>query len=60
MNAPRRHPLAKADIEREARWYDGQKPGLGTDFVDEVKRVPKLLSKHPPPAIRHSPLATDH
>ena len=34
MNAPRRHPLAKADIEREARWYDAQQPGLGTDFVD--------------------------
>jgi len=47
MNAPRRHPLAKADIEREARWYDRQKPGLGTDFVDEVKRVIAVVAEQP-------------
>jgi plasmid stabilization system protein ParE len=47
MNAPRRHPLAKADIEREARWYDAQKPGLGTDFVDEVKRVIAVVAEQP-------------
>jgi plasmid stabilization system protein ParE len=47
MNAPRRHPLAKADIEREARWYDAQKSGLGADFVDEVKRVVGTIAEQP-------------
>jgi len=47
MNAPRRHPLAQADIERAARWYDAQKPGLGTDFVDEVKRVIGVIAEQP-------------
>ena len=47
MNAPRRHPLAKADLEREARWYDAQKPGLGANFVDEVKRVIGLVAENP-------------
>ena len=47
MNAPRRHPLAKADIEREARWYDAHQPGLGDDFVDEVKRVIGLIAENP-------------
>lgn len=43
MSAPRRHPLAKADIERESRWYNRQKPGLGDEFVDEVKRVVQVI-----------------
>lgn len=47
MNAPRRHPLAKADIEHEARWYDAQKPGLGTDFLDEVKRIIGVIAEQP-------------
>ncbi len=47
MNAPRRHPLAKADIERAARWYDAHRPGLGDDFVDEVKRVIGLIAENP-------------
>lgn len=51
MNAPRRHPLAEADIEREARWYDDRQPGLGTAFVDEVKRVIGVLARAP---LRHA------
>ena len=51
MNAPGRHPLARADIEREARWYDARQPGLGTDFVDEVKRVIGVIAQNP---LRHS------
>ena len=47
MNAPRRHPLAKADIEREARWYDAQKPGLGDEFVDEVNHVVRVIGEQP-------------
>lgn len=47
MNAPRRHPLAKADIEREARWYEAQQPGLGAGFVDEVQRVIGVIAGNP-------------
>lgn len=47
MNAPKRHPLAKADIERQARWYDARKPGLGDDFVDEVSRVVRIIAGQP-------------
>lgn len=47
MSAPRRHPLAKADIEREARWYDERNPGLGDDFVDEVNRVVRVIGERP-------------
>jgi plasmid stabilization system protein ParE len=47
MNAPKRHPLARADIEYSARRYDAQKPGLGADFVDEVKRVIAVIAENP-------------
>jgi len=47
MSAPRRHPLARADIEQSARWYEDQKPGLGDEFVDEVNRVVNLIAEHP-------------
>ena len=47
MNASRRHPLAKADIEHKTRWYDAQKPGLGTDFLDEVKRIIGVPTEQP-------------
>lgn len=47
MNAPRRHPLVKSDIEGSARWYDNQKPGLGTDFIEEVVRVMDLIARQP-------------
>ena len=47
MSAPRRHPLAKADIEREARWYDQQKSGLGEEFVNELDRVIGTIAEQP-------------
>ncbi len=47
MSALRKHPLAKADIEREARWYDAQKPGLGSDFLDEVNRALRAIGGQP-------------
>ncbi len=30
------HPDASAEIEREAQYYEGQAPGLGLAFLDEV------------------------
>jgi plasmid stabilization system protein ParE len=47
MNAPRRLPLARADIEHYARRDDAQKPGLGVDFVDEVQRVIDIIAENP-------------
>jgi class 3 adenylate cyclase len=47
MNAPRRLPLARADIEHYSRRYDAQKPGLGVDFVDEVQRVIDIIAENP-------------
>jgi hypothetical protein len=47
MNAPKRHPLVDTEIETTARWYDGKKPGLGTDFVDEVERVIGMIGEQP-------------
>ncbi len=47
MNVPERHPLAKAEIERYARWYDEQKPGLGYEFLDEVQRILKNIAEQP-------------
>jgi plasmid stabilization system protein ParE len=47
MNAPRRYPLAKADIEAAARWYEAQQPGLGVDFVDEVQRILGVIAAQP-------------
>lgn len=47
MSAPKRHPFAKADIEREARWYDNQKSGLGDEFADEVNRVVRVIGENP-------------
>ena len=44
MNAPRRHPLVKFDIEHTARYYEEKKPGLGTDFTEEVQRI--FISPH--------------
>ena len=41
-------PLAQADIEAAAGWYEEQQPGLGLRFVDAVDHV---LTR-----IRHTPL----
>ena len=47
MSAPRRHPLAETDIEREARWYEERKPGLGDEFADEVNRIIRVIGQQP-------------
>jgi toxin ParE1/3/4 len=47
MNAPRRHPLAKSDIEKAARYYERKKPGLGSDFTEELERVIGIIANQP-------------
>jgi hypothetical protein len=43
----RRHPLVESDIESAARYYDSKKPGLGTDFTEEVERVVGIIAIKP-------------
>lgn len=47
MNAPRRHPLVKSDIEQAARYYEQKKPVLGTDFIEEVQQVIGAIANQP-------------
>jgi toxin ParE1/3/4 len=40
-------PAALADIEQAARWYDGEQPGLGTDFAQTVRCAIDDLPSNP-------------
>jgi len=40
-------PLAEADIEAAAAWYDGQQSGLGLRFVDAVDQVLTRIHESP-------------
>ena len=40
-------PVAQAEIDAAAAWYEGQKPGLGEDFVAEVQQVLNTMANHP-------------
>jgi toxin ParE1/3/4 len=42
------HPLAEAELNEVAAYYDGQdRPGLAAAFVDEAERVAALILEHP-------------
>ena len=38
---------AEADLAEAARWYEEQQPGLGSEFLDEVRRSLSSISDHP-------------
>ena len=38
---------AQDEADQAARWYEGQRPGLGVDFVAELQRVFAVISSHP-------------
>ena len=38
---------AASDVVLAREWYDGQRPGLGDDFVRSFERVIGLVSEHP-------------
>ena len=40
-------PEAEAEFAEAVRWYEAQRPGLGTEFLAEVRRARKLIQKHP-------------
>ena len=44
---PRIRPEAERDIGGAAAWYEGQREGLGHEFLDEVARTIKLIARTP-------------
>ena len=40
-------PVAQAEFDAAAAWYEGQRPGLGTDFVAEVQQVLDTIANQP-------------
>ncbi len=40
-------PLAEADLETAARWYDGERPGLADRFLKDVDRSFVRLRERP-------------
>ena len=45
----RLRPEAEADVSDAARWYEAQRSGLGSEFLDEVLRTLSSISEHPDP-----------
>jgi toxin ParE1/3/4 len=40
-------PVAQAEFDDAAQWYEAQRPGLGSDFVAEVQQVLDTIANHP-------------
>lgn len=40
-------PAAQAEFDDAASWYEGQRPGLGEDFVREVRGVIDAVAARP-------------
>ena len=38
---------AKADVRAGARWYEGQRAGLGRDFVQEIDAALNRIAENP-------------
>lgn len=38
---------AEADMREAARWYDGEVPGLGAQFLDAVSRAIESIAESP-------------
>ena len=43
----RLRPEAEADVSDAARWYESQRSGLGSVFLDEVLRTLSSISEYP-------------
>ena len=41
------HPDARREMREAADFYDLQRPGLGTEFLDEVERTLRQVMEHP-------------
>ncbi len=40
-------PQAESDVLETADWYDAQRPGLGSEFIEEILSVFNALQKNP-------------
>ena len=40
-------PEAETDLFEAAEWYEGQSPGLGTSFLNEILITCETISEHP-------------
>ncbi len=40
-------PAARQELEAAALWYEGERRGLGADFLSEVERALDLVLAHP-------------
>jgi toxin ParE1/3/4 len=40
-------PEAELDVAIAASWYEAQRPGLGTKFIDEISRTVATLADNP-------------
>ncbi len=38
---------SQLEFDQAARWYDGQRPGLGVEFVGEIQHILDTISEHP-------------
>ena len=47
MFSIRMRPLAAAELEDSATWYETQRPGLGSTFGAEIQRVLDTLAADP-------------
>ena len=43
----RLRPEAESDLDETARWYEAQRSGLGSEFLDEVLRALSAISDQP-------------
>jgi plasmid stabilization system protein ParE len=41
------HPAVRREADAGYRWYEQQRSGLGTDFLDEVERVLAAITANP-------------
>ena len=40
-------PAAAAEIETAYRWYEKEREGLGSEFVDAVEKIVKAIAENP-------------
>ena len=48
-------PAAASEIETAYRWYEKEREGLGSEFLDAVEKIVKVIAENPErfPAIRN-------
>jgi toxin ParE1/3/4 len=42
-------PASREDVGQAARWYESQKPGLGREFIAQVRETFAAVMSHPLP-----------